>query len=298
MTSTVQAMNPFVALAPVRVVAASDQSGTYFNGPINNGVGATLTYATGALTIDSVVVNLNDYVLLAGQTAGYENGIYQCTQMGATGVSAILTRRGDLQCIEQIQAGAYVSVFAGTVYGGSMWAIIEPLPAAIGVPLTSGLNDINFATITATGSSLYLEKANNLSDVVSASASRTSLGLGSGDSPTFTNLTLTGFYNFSVANALTAHVGGGQGSALALAKGINRVTTVASGGDSVKLPAATAGRALVVINAAASNAMDCFPASGDAINALAADTALSIAADSTVMFFCAVAGTWDSIVTA
>ena len=40
----------------------------------------------------------------------------------------------------------------------------------------------------------------------------------------------------SVANALTAHSGGGQGSALALTASLNRVTTVAAAGDSVALP--------------------------------------------------------------
>jgi len=109
------------------------------------------------------------------------------------------------------------------------------------------------------------------------------------------NLALTlGYSMLSHANALTAHAGGGQGSALQLAKQMNRVTTVASAGDSVKLPAAVAGMQVLVINAAASNAMDCFPASGEVINALAADTALSIIADSSVLFSCAVNGIWNS----
>lgn len=108
----------------------------------------------------------------------------------------------------------------------------------------------------------------------------------------------TGLDKASATNAITAHTGGGQGSAVALTATINRVTTVAAGGDSVKLPAALAGRAITVINAAASNPMDCFPASGDAINALSANTALSIVANKTAIFFCAVNGTWNSVVTA
>lgn len=176
--STVNAMNEFQQLPAVRLVAVSNQSGTYNNGPLNNGVGATFTYATGALTIDSVTVALNDYVLLAGQSSAYQNGIYQCTQAGATGVAAVLTRRGDFQSIEQIKKGHYVPVAAGTVYGGAMFTVIEPLPAAIGAPITSGANNINFATITAAASSLYLQIANNLSDVNSALTSRTNLGLG------------------------------------------------------------------------------------------------------------------------
>ncbi len=113
------------------------------------------------------------------------------------------------------------------------------------------------------------------------------------------NIAMTaGFMQQSVANALTAHSGGGQGSALALTRQISRVTTVAAGGDSVLLPAAVAGRVVTVINAAAANAMDVFPASGEVINALPANTALSVVANTTAIFFCAVAGTWNSVVTA
>lgn len=99
------------------------------------------------------------------------------------------------------------------------------------------------------------------------------------------------------ANGLTAHAAGGQASALALTAGINRVTTVATIGDSVKLPAATVNKRVVVINAGA-NSMDVFPVTGGIINALAANAALAVAANKTVIFVCALAGTWNSIVTA
>ena len=112
------------------------------------------------------------------------------------------------------------------------------------------------------------------------------------------NLAVAGYNIHSNANALTAFAGGGQGSALQLAKEINRVTTVATAGDSVKLPVSVAGMQVTVINAAASNAMDTFPATGEVINALSANTALSLTANSTVIFSCAVAGTWNTVVTA
>lgn len=113
------------------------------------------------------------------------------------------------------------------------------------------------------------------------------------------NVAMTaGYMQQSVVNALTAHVGGGQGSALALTRQINRVTTVTTSGDSVLLPVSVAGRVVTVINAAAANAMDVFPQSGDIINALSANTALSVAANKTITFYCAVAGTWNSLLTA
>lgn len=115
-----------------------------------------------------------------------------------------------------------------------------------------------------------------------------------GSVPKFT----TGRPRYSVANALTALAGGGQTGATALTARVNRVTTVATAADSVLLPAAVAGEEIVVINAAAANAMAVFPASGDAINALSANSSLSVAANKTVLFVCAVAGTWNSVLTA
>jgi hypothetical protein len=146
--------------------------------------------------------------------------------------------------------------------------------------------------------------ANNLDDLGNLATALTNLGLGTADDVTFNSVTSTTivkagtYFQSSAANALTAHTGGGQGSALLLAKGINRITTVAAPGDSVKLPAAIAGNQIVVINMDASNAMDIFPTSGESINALTANTAISLVADATIMFFCAVNGKWNSILTA
>jgi hypothetical protein len=129
-------------LTPVRLVASTNQSGTYFNGQNNDGVGATFTYATGALTLDSVAVKLYDRILLATQTNGWEAGIYIVTQLGATGVSAILTRAADWQHIGQIFPGQYVSVAAGTVEAGNIWTFVEPMPAQFGVSSATTANDI------------------------------------------------------------------------------------------------------------------------------------------------------------
>lgn len=102
----------------------------------------------------------------------------------------------------------------------------------------------------------------------------------------------------TVANGITAFAGGGQASAVQLSAVYNRVTTVGTAADSVKLPKALPGAEINVVNAAAANAMNVFPSSGDAINALAADAAFSMAANKAAKFFCVVAGTWNSILTA
>ena len=100
-----------------------------------------------------------------------------------------------------------------------------------------------------------------------------------------------------VDNAITASTAS-DNSGIQLNYRISRVTTVGTAGDSVVLPPAKAGMSMTVINAAAANAMDVFPTVGEAINALSANTALSVAANKAINFTCAVDGTWNTILTA
>jgi hypothetical protein len=108
-------------------------------------------------------------------------------------------------------------------------------------------------------------------------------GLGTGFS--------AGFPTQSAVNSLTAFAGGGQGSATPLTAAINRVTTVATIGDSVLLPVSKVGMTIIVSNAGA-QPMDVFPAGTEVINSLAASTAVRINNGTTVAFWCSVAGTW------
>lgn len=92
---------------------------------------------------------------------------------------------------------------------------------------------------------------------------------------------------------LMAHAGGGQANAIQLGYGLNRVLTVASAGDSAKLPGAVPGTRCGVKNATAGTSMDVYPASGQSINLLSADTALAHAANTFKQFVCITAGIWE-----
>jgi hypothetical protein len=93
--------------------------------------------------------------------------------------------------------------------------------------------------------------------------------------------TIAGVKSFSApivydANTtITAFSGGGQGSAVALTGEFNNITTVAAGYDSVKLPAAVLGQTVTVKNSGG-NILSVFPATDDAINALAANLSVDI----------------------
>lgn len=96
-----------------------------------------------------------------------------------------------------------------------------------------------------------------------------------------------------VTTALTAHSGGGQGSAVALSAGFNEVTTSAVAGDSVKLPTAVAGVTVIVKNDGATD-IDVFPFTGDTINDGSANIAVRQAAGTTVAYTAINATNWES----
>lgn len=117
-----------------------------------------------------------------------------------------------------------------------------------------------------------------------------------------------GYLRMSITDTITAFAGGGQTSAVLLTSSLNRVTTVGSANDSVRLPLCqdaapttgggqpnkTTGMIMYVVNAAASNSMNVFPATGGSINALSANSAYAVAANKTVGFVC-VGTIWYSL---
>lgn len=95
----------------------------------------------------------------------------------------------------------------------------------------------------------------------------------------------------SVTIGITAFATGGQASAVELTTRLNLVGTVASAGDSVKLPTAVAGKEMIVVNKGA-NAMNLFPGSGDNINGTGVDTAVSVPAGNSLHVWAADATNW------
>ncbi len=91
--------------------------------------------------------------------------------------------------------------------------------------------------------------------------------------------------NWDTTTGITAFAGGGQGSAVVLDRGYNVATTVATTGDSVKLPTGLGflKGAVVYIKNDGVNSLDLFPGSGDNLGA-GIDTAISVAAGATVAF--------------
>lgn len=108
------------------------------------------------------------------------------------------------------------------------------------------------------------------------------------------------FYSNAQDN-ITATPSGTQATSVLLAQQQNRITTVATAGDGVRLPPAIPGAAIVVVNDAATNAANIWPSSaaqggitgGDKINVGAPNAAFSLTvALGVTIFYCFTLGTW------
>jgi len=96
---------------------------------------------------------------------------------------------------------------------------------------------------------------------------------------------------WSRANSNVAFAGGGQTNATQLSSRINRIGTVATAADSVKLPASAAGLWCVVMNTGA-NSLQLFGTSPDTINGVATGTGVPVAAGKVGIYFCSATGAW------
>lgn len=105
-------------------------------------------------------------------------------------------------------------------------------------------------------------------------------------------LRIAGTIAFSTRNAITAFPGGGQASAIPITTDFARITVCATAGDSVKLPRATVGREVCVVNSAAL-AADVFPEVADTINSQAINTAYRQTPNTTAWYACMTPGQWQ-----
>lgn len=107
------------------------------------------------------------------------------------------------------------------------------------------------------------------------------------------NVTIGGVLLQSSTDAITAHSGGGQASAVLLTTQINRLTTVAANGDSVKLPSAVPGLEIIVINSGAKTAQ-VFGSGTDTIDGIATAVGEELPVGVSASYICTVAGAWFS----
>jgi hypothetical protein len=136
--SVAQGLN-FHAACNYASVAAYTVS--YYNGPANNGVGATLTNAgaNSAFAIDGVTMtsgNIGNRLLIKDMANAAYNGIYTLTTVGSGSVAWVLTRATDYDTsgtgTNEIDAGDFVYVLAGNTLANTSWVQQTSLPIIVG----------------------------------------------------------------------------------------------------------------------------------------------------------------------
>ena len=120
-----------VRLATTAALAAN----TYNNGA--SGVGATLTAnANGALSVDGVAAVIGNRILVKDEVTQANNGVYTVTQVGSGAAVYILTRATDFDSagsgVDQIDAGDFFLVTAGTTLSNTSFVQQTPLPIVVG----------------------------------------------------------------------------------------------------------------------------------------------------------------------
>lgn len=214
-----------VRLATVTALPAN----TYNNG--TSGVGATLTAnANGALSIDSVAVVAGNRVLVKNEATQANNGVYTVTQTGDGSTPYILTRATDFDSsgtgVDQIDAGDFFLVTAGSTQANTSWVQQTPLPIVVG---TTAIVFLQFgAPITySAGTGLSLAGT-----VFSLTAPVTVALGGTGATDAATALSNLGAYPASNPSGYTSNAGtvttvGGTGTV----NGITLTGTVTSSGS-------------------------------------------------------------------
>jgi hypothetical protein len=112
---------------------------------------------------------------------------------------------------------------------------------------------------------------------------------------------LVNLFKGGLETGLTAHAGGGQGSALALSvtKSIHNVTVVATANDSVALPLATGSGAVHwVKNSDSTDSLQLFGSGTDTIDGVATGTGVAIAAGKGRICIDIASGAWISMLSA
>ena len=110
-------------------------------------------------TVDGVTLITGDYVLLTGQSAPAENGVYTVVASGAASRTTAFNSYNSMP-------GCYFSVQEGTTYGDTLWKCTSDKGGTLGTTALAFSQGVKNA----------LQNSNNLSDVTSPSTARDNVG--------------------------------------------------------------------------------------------------------------------------
>ena len=248
-----------------------------------SGVMTNVTGTASGLTAGNVTTNAN--------LTGHITSVGNAAVLGSFTSAQLLAALTD-------ETGSGANVFATSP------TLVTP---TIGVATATSVNKVAI-TAPATGSTLTLADGSTLATSGAFSTTLTATAATNITLPTtgtlatlagtetLTNKTLTTpALNGAVVdnnNAVSA-AGSTQAGATALTVDYNVVTTVAAS-TGVRLPTATAGRRIVIVNKGA-NTVSIYPATGGTIDALSANAAIQVAANGSIEIMASSSTQWYSI---
>ncbi len=247
---------------------------------------------TGGTAVATITLNASGFPAVSGNTVipyidqNFKLALYPDATSAAANTGAIWT-------IDNIQIATAASpTFTNVTAGASGTAGRVDI-----FPTTAASGRIRIAAADSAGD--YITTFTNASQAGARTYTIPDAGASASYVMTEGAATINGVKTFGglclhkASNAITAFATGGQSSATALTSTINSITVCATAADSVKLPTATAGSIIQVSNLGAAYA-NVFPATGDLIDALAANAAVSLPVGGGIIFTCAITGSWKS----
>ena len=129
-----------------------------------SGATKTLTNATTqtAITLDSIVLALNDRVLVKDQATGADNGIYTVTNIGSASTNWVLTRASDADISADVTPGMFTFVEQGTVNADNGFVLTTDGPVTLE---TTALTFVQFSGAGQIVAGNGLTKSGNTLDV-------------------------------------------------------------------------------------------------------------------------------------
>ncbi len=193
--------------------------------------------AQAAFATDSISPSMGNRILVWDQAAPAQNGIYTLTTVGSNSTNWVLTRATDYNTAgTQIKPGNLVNITSGTTYGTTSWLQTATVT-------TIGADPITFVQFGGP----FLRVSANLSDVGSASTSRTNLGLAIGTNVEAWSAQLDSIA--AIGNGIPAHTASNTFTARTLTGTSNRLAvtngTGVSGNPTFDIDAAYVGQSSI-----------------------------------------------------
>jgi len=187
----------------------------------------TLTGGTPSL-VDGVSLTTGDRVLVTGQTAGTQNGLYYVATLGS-GSNGTWARTSDGNDNGEIEAGMIVMVTEGVIYADTQWKLITDDPIVIGTTALTFTQNYMANSISSGTSNVVV--SSNANVTISSAGTANVLLISSTGTVTTGTASVTGNIsaNYILGNGVS--LTGVITSVANINSGSSNVTVVSSGGN-------------------------------------------------------------------